>query len=233
MNTALELTHRAIDLSDEERYVEAIALLTSAIAADQRFPQAYFERGMAYLNLNQKSDAAADFDRTLRLDPDFPGARSWRAHVAEALGDVRRAAQERLTDLRSKPNGPLGMGVSPQTWADCASALMAAGQHEEARLLLQEYFDTYARKVTNYACYETAPMRMLARLLLDSGECEAALRYAQAAYASVHRMPMDLLAYALALESASRRTDARVVCDEALAINDQMPGLRELDQRLA
>lgn len=234
MTTATELIHRAIDLSDEERYAEAITLLTRAISIDPRVPQAYFERGMALLNLEQNADAAADFDRALDLDPNFPGARDWRSRVAESLGDVRRAADERLTDLRSKPDGPhKGMGVSPQAWADCARALMNAGEHDTARSLLEEYFAAYVDKVTNYLSYETAPMRLLAKLLADSGRSDEALQYAHRAYSSAHKVPMDILTYALTLESASHWEEARRICGEALAVNAQMPGLRELHARLA
>lgn len=234
MTSATELIDRAIDLSDEEQYSEAIALLNRAISIDPSAAQAFFERGMAFFNLDQNVAAAADFDRALSLDTNFPGARDWRSRVAESLGDVHRAAEERLKELRAKPDGPhKGRGVSPQVWADCASTLMKVGEHDAARQLLDEYFDAYAQKVTSYACYETAPMRMLAKLLVDSGNTDEGLRYANRAYSSRHRVPADILAYALALEAASRWEEARTVCNEALAVNDQMPGLRELQLRLS
>lgn len=232
--SASDLIQRAIDLSDDERYTDAISLLTTAISIDPRIAQAYFERGMAYMNLDQNAAAAADFDRALSLDQDFPGARDWRARAAESLGDLRRAAEERLKDLRANPEGPhQGMGVSPQVWADCALALMNSGEHEAARQLLEEYFTTYAQKVTHYAMYETAPMRLLAKLLSDSGNVVEAVEYASRAYSSKHKTPIDVLTYALSLESASRFEEARIVCDEALSINDQMPGLKELQLRLS
>src|SRR5262249_24713783 len=227
MISALDLIHPPVDLSDKERSTDAISLLTAAISIDPRMPQAYFERGMAYLNLDQDAAAAADFDRALHLDPNYPGARNWRSRAAGSLGDLRRAAEERLKDLRAHPEGPYqGLGVSPQRWADCARALMNAGEHEAARKLLEEYFTTYAQKVTDYAMDETAPMRLLAKLLSDSGNVVEAVEYASRAYSSMHKVPIDVLTYALSLESASRFEEARVVCDEALRINDQMPGLR-------
>ena len=63
MDTSIELVHRAIDLSDDEDYTGAIELLTRAISLDRKNAQAYFERGMALLNLDQNADAAANFDR--------------------------------------------------------------------------------------------------------------------------------------------------------------------------
>lgn len=233
MATVTELIDYAIDLSDEERYTEAVTVLNRVISMDPDIPQAYFERGMAYLNLEKDSDAAADFDRALFLDPNFPGARDWRSRVAESLGDFRRAADERLQNLRSNPDGPhKGMGVSPQEWADCANALMNAGEHGDALRLLEEFVSAHAHKVTSYVFYETSPMRVLAKLLLDTGRIDDALRYAQMAYSSAHKVPTDILIYALVLESASRLEEALAICNEALAENDQMPGLRELHSRL-
>jgi len=76
-------------------------------------------------------------------------------------------------------------------------------------------------------------MRLLAKLLSDSGNVIEAVEYASRAYSSTHKVPVDVLTYALSLESASRFEEARVVCDEALSINDQMAGLRELQLRLS
>ena len=184
--------------------------------------------------IHRDADAAADFDRALDLDPNFPGAREWKACAAESLGDLRTAAEERLKNVRTNSEGShQGMGVSPQAWADCASVVMNAGAHGAARQLLEEYFATYAQKVTHYVRAETAPMRLLAKLLIDSGNVDEAVKYASRAYTSMHKVPSDLLTYALSLESASRFEEARVVCDEALHLNDQMPGLKELRLRLS
>ena len=124
MPDSAELVHRAIDLSDAEDFTGALNLLTRAITADPINAQAYFERGMVLLNLDQDANAVADFDRALAIDPDFPGARDWRSKALASLGDHQSAAEGLLKDLQSHPDGPhQGMGVSPQNWADCADAL--------------------------------------------------------------------------------------------------------------
>jgi tetratricopeptide (TPR) repeat protein len=234
MSRITELVHRAIDLSDAEDYPAALKLLTRAIAVDATNAQAYFERGMVRLNLRQDAEAVADFDRALELDGDFPGARDWRARTLASLGDHQRAAEDRLRELRAHPDGPYqGMGVIPQDWADCAEAFVDAGQPDVARELLEEYFDGPVHKVTSYARFETAPMRMLAKLLIQSGDSARASELAQRAYASQHQCPKDVLVYAEALEASGALDDARRICAEALAINDQMPGVRELGERLA
>src|SRR5690348_8524458 len=69
MSNSIEIVHRAIDLSDDGDYHAALNLLTYAISLDSNNAQAYFERGMVFLNLNQDAIAVADFDRALAIDP--------------------------------------------------------------------------------------------------------------------------------------------------------------------
>lgn len=234
MSDSTDLVHQAIDLSDSEDYMAAFNLLTKAIVVDPSNGQAYFERGMTLLNLDRDADAVADFDRALEIAPEFPGALHWRARALESLGDHQGAAEDLLKDLRTNPDGPHeGMGVSPQSWADCAEAFINAGDSQKAKGLLEEYFADYAHKVTSYIHFETAPMRMLAKLLIQSGDLERARELAEKAYSSEHQCPSDVLVYARALEASGNYADARRVCTEAMEINDQMPGIRELHGRLS
>ena len=234
MPDSTELVHRAIDLSDAEDFTAALNLLTRAITVDPTNAQAYFERGMVLLNLDQDANAVADFDRALAIDHEFPGARDWRSKALASLGDHQSASEDLLKDLQSHPDGPYqGMGVSPQKWTDCADAFIKAGSHQKARELLEDYFNNYASRVTSYAHFETAPMRMLAKLLIQSGDSGRACEFAQQAYSSKHQAPADVLCYALALEASGKLPRAQEVCAEAMEINDQMPGVRELHERLS
>jgi tetratricopeptide (TPR) repeat protein len=231
---SIKLVHQAIDLSDNGNYEGACKLLAQAIAKDPQNAQAYFERGMALLNLKRGSDAVKDFDSALAINPDFPGARDWKARSAESLGDHQSAADGRLAELRAHPDGPYkGMGVSPQKWADCAESFINAGNNAKGREVLEEYFANFAGKVTSYADSETAPMRMLARLLILSGDFTRACEFAGKAYNSKHKCPTDVLVYAEALEASGDIVNARRVCAEAMKWNDQMPGLKELNERLS
>jgi predicted Zn-dependent protease len=189
---AARLIHKAIDRSDGGDYEGAVKLLTRAIKADPSNPQAYHERAIALLNLNRDREALADFSNALELHPRFPGARDWRARTLAGLGDHRRAAEDWLQELRDRPNGPHeGMGVCPQTWADCAEQFALAGNPQRAVELLEEYLARYAVYVTKYACYETAPLRLLARLLDQAGDAERAADLRARARASPHRVPAD------------------------------------------
>jgi predicted Zn-dependent protease len=192
VKAAIQLIHEAIDRSDDGDYEAALALLTRAIGADPENPQAYHERAMTLVTLHRDREALSDFDRALELDPAFPGARSWRARTLSGLGEHRRAAEDWLRELRDHPDGPYeSMGVCPQTWADCAEEFAKAGDTARAIQLLDEYLTWHASRVTAYACYETAPLRLLARLLADAGKTERACELAARALASPHKVPAD------------------------------------------
>lgn len=224
----------AIDLSDKGDYDGAVKLLSQAIAADPRNAQAYFERGVALLNLERAVDAVKDFDQALAINPDFPGALDWRASAATSLGDHQGAAEDRFKALRAHPEGPhQGMGVSPQQWADCAESFINAGNDPRAREVLEDYFTNYTGKVSSYASYETAPMRMFARLLIRSGDFTRACAFAAKAYENKHKCPADVLVYAQALEASGNLVSARRICAEAMQTNNQMPGVKELSERLS
>lgn len=215
MTDSKALVHQAIDLSDDENYQGAVELLTEAIAIDPGNAQAYFERGMALLNLDRDADAIPDFDRALAIDSDFPGARDWRARALESLGDHRQAATDRLEALRRNPDGRhAGMGVSPQDWADCAEAFIAAGDRETARTLLEEYFEGPVRKVTQYRCYATAPMRVMARLLLNAGETDSAFKFAADAAQDEHCCPADEALYGVILASRGCMAEAKTIYEK-------------------
>ena len=215
MADATSLIHQAIDLADAEDYAGALAILNEAITSAPEDAQAYFERGMVLLNLDRDADAIPDFEQALRIDPEFPGARQWRATALSALGDHLQAANDRLEELRRNPDGPhAGMGVSPQAWADCAAAFMSAGDLQSARDLLVEYFHGPVDHVTHYQCHATAPMRALARLLLDAGELELAFQYAADASAHQHSCPADKELYGVLLAYRGRVADAEGIYAE-------------------
>jgi len=233
MTYAKQLVEEAIDASDTGSYRRALRLLAKAIKLEPSDPQAYFERAIVFLNMDQDQEALPDFDRCLELDPAFPGARDWRARALAGTGKLRLAADEQLRSLREHPDGKyVGMGVSPQAWADCAEAFVKAGRAAQAVDLLDEYLEVHAKKVSSYACYETAPLRTLARLLLQV-DPDRAVGLARTAYLNVrHRCPADFVVYALALEAAGQDAEALHVADEALAQNYSLEEAAAVKRRL-
>jgi tetratricopeptide (TPR) repeat protein len=190
-DTATRLIYQAIDHSDDGDYEGALKLLARAIKVDSTNPQAYHERAMTLVNLNRNHEAVGDFERALTLSPVFPGARMWLAQTLAVLGEHRRAAVEWLRYLRDNPDGPPSMGVCPQSWADCAEQFDLAGDPKRAVELLEEYLARHATRVTAYACYETAPLRLLARLLSEAGDVTRATELREWALASPNRVPAD------------------------------------------
>ena len=191
--------HAAMDLSDEEQWQEAIVLFNQVIAEAPELSQAWIERGMTWLNLGENHKALQDFEKVLTLEPDYPGGRSWYASTLNDLQEHKKAAETKLAALRAQPDGKYNMGVSPQDWKTCADYYCAAGDFEKAAEVLQEYFEGYADKVRAYAVYETAPLRLYARLLLDKGDLQTALQKAKEAVASAHSNPADIEMYIEAL----------------------------------
>ncbi len=187
----MTLTHRGMDQAEAGNYRAAIASYSKAIEADPANAQAWHERAMARLELEQDTQAIADFEQALKLNPKFPGAREWLAITLKNRGEHARAAQEWLRMLRDEPDGPLGMGVSPQSWADCAEQFALSGDRAKAIELLEEYFDKHASRVTSYAIHETAPMRVLARLYDETGQPEKAQKMRTRARNSKHKVPAD------------------------------------------
>ncbi len=176
---ANRLVGKAIYRSDDGDYEGAVKLLNRAIKIDPANAQAYNERAMAQLNLNRDQEALPDCGRALELNPRFPGARGWRARTLAKLGDHRGAAEEWLHILRDRTWSYGGTGVKPRQWADCAEQFALAGDLDRAIALLEKYL---ARHATD-ADFETAPLRVLATLLIQAGKADRAVDLAQAAYA--------------------------------------------------
>jgi tetratricopeptide (TPR) repeat protein len=202
---------QALKLADARKYAKAIEAYTALIEKHPDYDRAYNERAMARINLDQDEEAVADFRRCLAINPDYPGARDWLARTLFMLKRFAEAAEEKREELRRSPEPYPGMGICPQSWAECADYYRAAGDDEAALAVLDDYFRDYADKVTDYARYTTAPMRRYAELMLDQGEPEPAVRVMRQAFAHPARCPTDGLVWLRALVAAKRYDEARRV----------------------
>lgn len=189
---------RAIDYSDNEEYQSAIEVCTKIINSNPNYDRAYFERAMAYLNINKDNLAIVDFKKLMELNPTYPGAKDWYSKTLSGLGDLKISADLKLSELRDNPDGKYGMGVSPQSWAECAETFYKIGDIEKAEKILKEYFDIQISKVDKYLNYETAPRRVLIKILIGTGRFEQALKESKIAMESKHKVPVD---YELFIES--------------------------------
>jgi hypothetical protein len=180
----------AVDYANEGAYSRAIDLFRQVIAREPANAQAHHELAMALIE-DHPRDAVIEFERALAIQPGFPGSRDWLARTLRDLGDHRRAAELQLEELREHPDGKYEMGVSPQRWADCAESFAMAGQPARAIVLLEEYLAAHASRVVAYARDETAPLRVLARLLDEAGNVQRAAELRARARSSPHRVPTD------------------------------------------
>ena len=68
-------------LTQEQKYREAIAELSEAVRQKPDLATAFNARGYLYLRLHDTARAAADFNEALRLDPQYQNARQNLAAV--------------------------------------------------------------------------------------------------------------------------------------------------------
>jgi len=73
----------ASDISDLGGHRLAVRWLSRLIASDPQRPRAYFERGLARLELNDAEGAKDDLSMCLRIAPEFPGAQQWYSNASE------------------------------------------------------------------------------------------------------------------------------------------------------
>ena len=95
MAKAAELHTRGRELLAQEKFPEAIKLLSEAIKLDPELTLAYNARGFAYLRLKRYALARADFDKAIRQNPMYINAYTNRAALRKLTGDVAGSAADR------------------------------------------------------------------------------------------------------------------------------------------
>ena len=85
--------NRGTELGQLQRYDEAIADFTKAIAANP-FDFIYGNRAAAYYSLGRYQEALHDYDRAIELNPDNPNSYNGRALTYRALGNFAAAQQD-------------------------------------------------------------------------------------------------------------------------------------------
>ena len=83
------------DLQRQGKFEEAIAKYDEAVRLEPNFVNAYINRGLAYLGLDQYRRGVEDFDEAIRVDPSSAPAYGNRA-MAHALFGNDEAAQQDL-----------------------------------------------------------------------------------------------------------------------------------------
>ncbi|BDL41799.1 tetratricopeptide repeat protein [Methylorubrum sp. GM97] len=89
---------------DRGAFSDALADCNRAIRADDEYPYAYHNRGVALAGLQNPSAAIADFDHALAMRPNFSNTLLNRAKAYIALGNTSAAIRDFEEVLRQKPD---------------------------------------------------------------------------------------------------------------------------------
>lgn len=79
---------KALEKIKDKKLAEAILFLDKAIEEEPTNAVYYSERGVCYLNLNQKGRALEDMNQSVKLDPDYSYRYASRAFVKDSMGDI-------------------------------------------------------------------------------------------------------------------------------------------------
>ena len=101
---AIALDGRCWANIDRGAFAEALADCNSAIRADDQYPYAFHNRGIAYAGLQNPTAAIADFNRALAMRPTFSNTLINRAKANITLGNTQAAIRDYEEVLRLKPD---------------------------------------------------------------------------------------------------------------------------------
>ena len=77
------------ELINKGEFEQAAKVLAEAVALDPGMAQAWNALGFAKMLLRRYDEALADFDRALKIDPDYANAQQNRASLMRILGGKR------------------------------------------------------------------------------------------------------------------------------------------------
>ena len=101
---AIALDGRCWAQIDRGAFADALSDCNRAIRADDEYPYAYHNRGVAQAGLQNPSAAIADFDRALSIRPNFSNTLLNRAKAYVSLGNATAAIRDFEEVLRQKPD---------------------------------------------------------------------------------------------------------------------------------
>ncbi len=99
-----ELFQHANTLFSQKNYPEAITYYKQALAHRQTCPQVFFNMGLAYLHLNNKTAAAHAFDQAVTYKLDYTKAHVQLAKVSQQLGEPEKAIEHYQKAIHFEPD---------------------------------------------------------------------------------------------------------------------------------
>ena len=129
---ALEHYHLAGDYASQDQMDLAIEQYTEAISIDPEFPDAYFDRGIAFHRIEDYDRAIADYTQTIALDPEYVLSYYQRGVVYYYQGDIDKAISDlnKVTELNS--SYALAYAVRGQVYAELGEIELVITNYEKA-----------------------------------------------------------------------------------------------------
>jgi tetratricopeptide (TPR) repeat protein len=84
----------AYNLAKKGELHKALGFFEKALQKDPGQPDIYSDRGVSYLHLRMKTEALADFDLCVEIQPDYSYRYSSRAYAREFFGDTIGALED-------------------------------------------------------------------------------------------------------------------------------------------
>jgi len=100
---ARELAKAADKLRQEGRHLEAIEKYQKAIGLNQKYEEAYYNRGNSYDATGDKRRAIKDYDKVLELNPQYAKAYNSRGNAYFGLGNKRQAIMDYSKAIEINP----------------------------------------------------------------------------------------------------------------------------------
>lgn len=198
---------RAIDLSNNGNWQEALELLNRLKSETPNDQQVRFERAMVHLNLHHTQLAIDDLEFVFSHNPNFPGVQNWLAISKSDLGKYLEAGELKFSELQGYE--PTHWAANGQAWSDCAKYFLKASNPERALEVLDFYFEKYEANQVGYEKHLPAPYNYKSKALLALGRADEALVAADAAIRLPHSTPSDKFMRVMALANIGDTDTAR------------------------
>ena len=199
IDKALELAKKASD--GERRYMEAVMLAraqkgqeAAAIFTDlaKQFPEERMVQmmlGQVYTNMGRYDEARAALERAIQIDGSTPRAYTFLGNIALLQGDYGKARQLFKTSWGKKTDStaPFGAGYG------MAYSYAYEGDMKSALKALQAYEAEYTRTGQQQQFPAVFIWNSIARLQLENGNAEEAIKAYEKGYATVPSSNMSEL----------------------------------------
>ncbi len=173
--TVQDLVDNGVDLVNQKKFEEGIALYTKAIKKNPKVQLAYYNRGIAYSEIKEYTKAIADFDKILQLkgrvvmmvDSDFNPSAEGQGQID--FGDIfylRAVVKSQMDSLQSAFND--FQNAIANGYSDSSNCLVwqgvllgRAGKHEKTC----EYFEK-AKKAAQTISQQKEAINMINKYCL-------------------------------------------------------------------